>query len=293
MIAVAIAGSALAVYYVWQDQPAQIFAKPAQVHAAPTVFGPGVLSAPLIGDAVSNLPNNNGLLPPGGLAATENGELVVNLALLDVIDFFFLEQASGDRANALKLYLQSKLPSPAYHEAEQIVGRYQMYMKEYDSLLAAQNFGTAITPPDIGRIAIWSEQRHRLRQHILGEKLVQAWYQNDDAQLQQVLDELQQRNSSAIPRWNNAADEAHHNAYMQDVLAKATRDFSALSDQRQQWSIPYAAFAEAANRAKREAQADPSRREFQIQKLLKQYFHTETERELARDRWESVRAHSS
>ncbi len=310
MIAAAITGSALIALYAWQDQPAQNSAAPALVRAASPVFGPGALPAPGISDAISTFPNNNGLSPPGGLAVTENGELVVNIALLDVIDFFLLEQSDGDRASTLKLYLKSKLPDPAYHEAEQIVDHYQTYMKEYDSLLAVQNFGaqrTATIRSDISRIATWSEQRNRLRQSILGENLVQAWYQNDDAQLQQVLGELQQHNDAAVslqgqapssinatplptivPRWSNAGDEAHHNAYMQDVLAKATRSFSASAEERRQWSIPYTAFVDAANRVDREAQVDRSKRNFQIQKLLNQYFHTEAEKELAHDRWEGM-----
>ncbi|TKC86067.1 hypothetical protein FAZ69_22165 [Trinickia terrae] len=183
------------------------------------------------------------------MAVTENHELIVNSALLDLINFFLLGQQDGDRADQLKAYLKANLPSPANSEAVRIVGRYQAYMKAHDDLLAAQNLGDATdaSTVDIDRIAIWRQQRDRLRQSMLGAQVVQAWYQNDDAQLDQVIGEWRQRaeddqasSSSApesrypVPHWLDKRDEEHHRRYMLEVLEKAVTSYDRLGREGRQ-----------------------------------------------------------
>lgn len=309
VIAATAVGAALIAFYFGQDEPSQDSVVWAPVPTANAVFGPGAWTETAAEASISNQEESNPAAP-GGLAATENQELIVNSALLDVINFFLLERSDGNRANALKSYLKSNLPDPAYREAEQIVGHYQAYMTEHDNLLAAQNLGAqnaAMSSLDLSRIATWCEQRDRLRKNLLGDKVTEAWYQNDDAQLKQVVDELRQHRDGAsqeqgqdsssqyarpmppiAPRWSNVADEVHHNLYMREVLAKATTSFEALAGARREWSIPYAAFVEAASQVNRDSNQGPFERNLQIQELLKKFFRSESDRQLARNRWESV-----
>jgi lipase chaperone LimK len=245
---------------------------------------------------------------PGDLAATEDGKLIINSSLLEVIDYFLLEQPEANRASALTSHLQSKLPAPAFQEAVKLVGQYQAYMAAHDNLLATQSLGVPGWPvqsPDLNRIANWCEQRDRLRRRMLGDQVTQAWYQNEDAQLKQVLDELQQaragtsdaQDQAAPPeagprppiaaRWTSIADEVQHNPHMQDVLGRATASFSTLGKQRRQWAVAYAAFAEAARQVNQNAALDSFEKNLQMQELLNRFFHTEPERQFARHRWES------
>ncbi|MGF6264717.1 hypothetical protein OKW49_005645 [Paraburkholderia youngii] len=179
-----------------------------------------------------------------GLIVAENHELIVNAALLDLINSFLLRKTDDDRADQLRIYLKSELPSPAYGEAERIVERYQAYMRAHDELLAAQHLAgaTDASAVDIERVAVWCQQRDRLRRSILGDTVVQAWYQNDDAQLDQVLQEWRQRAEDdqapelsaqqpryPVPHWRNKSDEERHRQYMLRVLDHAMTSFEALS----------------------------------------------------------------
>ncbi|NVH78111.1 hypothetical protein FSB08_38040 [Paraburkholderia sp. JPY432] len=175
-----------------------------------------------------------------GLAVAENHELIVNAALLDLINSFLLRKTDDDRADQLRTYLKSELPSPAYGEAERIVERYQAYMRAHDELLAAQHLAgaTDASALDIELVAVWCQQRDRLRRSILGDTVVQAWYQNDDAQLDQVLQEWRQRVEDdqapelsaqqpryPVPHWRNKSDEERHRQYMLRVLDHAMTSF--------------------------------------------------------------------
>lgn len=185
----------------WPDEPTPIV----RAQGGPTtntVFGPGRwVEPPAEASTVRSVENNRARVP-GEIFATEDRELIVNTGLLEVINFYLLEQPGDNQTNALSAYLKRELPAPACDEALQIAARYQTYMKEHDRLLAAQNFGvlgTDLLSLDIGRVRTWAQQRQRLRQRILGDKVEQAWYQNDDAQLQQVLDELQRLKDEENP----------------------------------------------------------------------------------------------
>ncbi|CAJ0802589.1 hypothetical protein LMG19083_03749 [Ralstonia psammae] len=164
------------------------------------------------------------------LTITAQQTLVVDTALLNVFNTFLLKPGD-DRAERLKAYLKSRLPATAWAEAVQLAERYQTYMQAHDDLLAAQHLNRDMqaSTVDIERIAIWREQRDRVRQRLLGERVVQAWYQNDDAQLDQVVQEWRQRVADAqgvalqgerypVPHWSNPAEEEKHRQYMVGVL---------------------------------------------------------------------------
>jgi len=307
-------GAVLVTIYFSQSDAPEYAAAPAPSAAA--AFGPGLWTGATAGGLHAGRADADGAegaeiahaAVPGELAATEDGKLIINASLLETIDYFLLEQPDADRANALTSHLQSKLPAPAFQEAVKLVGQYQAYMVAHDNLLATQSLGVSAgstQSPDLNRIANWCEQRDRLRRRMLGDQVTEAWYQNEDAQLKQVLDELQQAragtgeaNDQAAPpdagprppiaaHWSSVADEVQHNPYMQDVLARATASFGTLGTQRRQWAIPYAAFAEAARQVYQNSALDSFEKNLEMQELLNRFFHTEPERQFARHRWES------
>lgn len=194
----------------------------------------------------SSAPQNRPITmsPRGGdapaLTTTEQQRLVVDAALLHVFNTFLLKP-DDDRVEQLKAYLKSKLPPAALAETMQLADRYQAYMQAHDALLAAQhlNGNMQAATVDIDRIAIWREQRDRLRQRLLGDRVAQAWYQNDDAQLDQVLQEWRQRVADAqgvnlqgerypVPHWRDPAQEERHREYMVGVLRGVVRAYGVM-----------------------------------------------------------------
>ena len=200
---------------------------------------PRTSSAVVIPPAPRTTPITTSAAEGNGPALTITGQqtLVVDTALLNVFNTFLLKP-DGDRAEQLAVYLKSKLPPTALAEALQLAERYQAYVQAHDELLAAQhlNGNIQVATVDIDRIAIWREQRDRLRQRVLGDRVVQAWYQNDDAQLDQVLQEWQQRVADAqganlqgerypVPHWSDPAQEEKHREYMLGVLRGVVRGY--------------------------------------------------------------------
>ncbi|MEM5316959.1 hypothetical protein [Paraburkholderia sp. JHI869] len=235
IMAVAVVCVTAGVLRILQSDPEPAVASSAsEARPAAAAFGPAGSSgsAPRVGRADPRL------------AVTENHELIVNAALLDLLNSYLLEK-TDDRAEQLRAYLKSELPSPAYGEAVRIVEHYQAYMKAHDEFLAAQHLAAGATDAsavDIERVAVWSQQRDRLRRSFLGDAVVQAWYQNDDAQLDQVLQEWRQRAEDdrapvlsaqqpryPVPHWRNENDEERHRQYMLRVLDHAMTSFETLS----------------------------------------------------------------
>ena len=179
------------------------------------------------------------------LGVDDNQQLLVNHALLEVINHYLVEQTGDHDEDDLKDYLKGKLPQAAYAQAVQIIDRYQTYMRQHDELLAVQNLQKidtntnpqALTAADIQRIAEWIVQRNRLRQNQLAANVTQAWYQNEDASLKQALDELLKRSNDAssqpatsaqVPHWSNRSEEEQHVQYLLGLLRNATTSFSQL-----------------------------------------------------------------
>jgi len=214
--------------------------------ASATVVAPHAprVAATLATHASEPIPASRSASNDPGIAVTEQQTLVVDAALLNVFNSFLLKPDDG-RAGQLMVYLKSKLSPPAYAEAAQLAERYQAYMQAHDELLAAQHLHRAMQASivDIERVAIWREQRDRLRQRLLGDRVVQVWYQNDDAQLDQVLQEWRQRVEDArqasaqsappqaerypVPHWRDPAEEARHREYMVGVLREVVTGYAA------------------------------------------------------------------
>lgn len=242
-IAAAGALLALAAFYCQPDAPAPAALTrqaPAQAAFAP---GPGVLTDAAMAEPMDDIGSH------GALEVTPDQRLLPNAALRDVLDYFLLARADAAAKLALHDYLRRKIAPGAVADAMRIADTYLAYMKEHDALLAAHNLrlqGANVTRSDLARLAIWRTQRERLRQRSLGQQLVQAWYQDDDLQTLQAIDELQRTGEDPaiaqtqqagmgnatpfrpVPRWNNPADEERHHSYLLDVITRAITSFDAL-----------------------------------------------------------------
>lgn len=241
IVAAAALGLSLGLAYIRHAEP-----EPAAVHQ-PRFAGPSASAFQTVDATDAASPDEP---TDARLALTENRELVVNSELRELIDSFLLEKPDDDRADQLKAYLKSRLPLPAYGEAMRILERYQAYMKAHDELLLAQRLNLSIgSDVDIERIEVWCQQREHLRQRMLGAPLARAWYQNDDAQLDQAIAEWRQRVEDAqspmssasaprypVPHWRNKTDEDRHRRYLLGVLERAVTSYETLRRERTQHS---------------------------------------------------------
>lgn len=214
-IALALGVLGLAACYAWPpDQPA-----PAPSAAAGGVQARAPVHAPARLAFFSEVAGSDAE-PATAIALTDAQELIVDSSLLDVFNFYLLKGAGQQE---LKRYLQRRLPASASAEALRIAASYQAYMSQHDRLLAAQNFSGPVDPH---RLDAWIQQRERLRRDVLGERVAQAWFQNEDAYLLQAMDE-QRSAPDAAPAPPPDSDLARHRQHMKQVLAGATQAYAA------------------------------------------------------------------
>jgi lipase chaperone LimK len=261
-----------------------------------TVFGPGAWVQPSSG---ATLVTNTSSGPASAPSVDADGNLLVDTVLRDAIEFFLLEQTGDDGMTALRSYMASRLPPAASKEAVRIAEQYGVYMQRHDRQIASQNFSND-APPDTSRIATWLQQRTRLRHEVLGEAVTQAWYQNEDAQLQQALGEFKQRGAedlpyaalaptedgvAAVPHWRNPADALQHEQYIIGLLRDATDSFAARALERRQFADRYNAYADNVEQIAANLGPDSTERATRIGALREKYFLTETEKQQAQARW--------
>ncbi|HEY8025967.1 MAG TPA: hypothetical protein VIF60_15480 [Burkholderiaceae bacterium] len=197
------------------------------VRTVAPLFGPGTLThfddAESLNMAGEKLPAYIGEVS----FSDENRELVVNIDLLKVLEFYLLGEQDRNRASdlgSLRIFLTDRLTAASVEKALRIATDYRSYVTQYNALLAAQNFDRrshAMATPDVARIKAWMQLRKRLRQNMLGDEVTNAWYENGDAQLNHVLDELQEAGNT------DSFDDANRR-YMSRVLERATTGFADL-----------------------------------------------------------------
>ena len=302
-----IAMAAIGFFTQGTQEPAR---KSNEAATATTVFGPGAWVEPSRTSTEASNDSGPALAP----AIDANGNLVVDTVLRDAIEFFLLEQTNGDAMTALRGYMASHLPPAASKDAVQIAEQYGIYMQRHDSQIAAQNFstgtgtGTGTTlVPDTNRIATWLQQRTRLRHEVLGDAVTQAWYQNEDAQLQQALGELRQRAAAniqyveqpqdpvasasvddgvpVVPHWRNPGDARQHEQYLVRLLRQATQNFEARAIERRQFADRYNAYASKVTQIAANLGPDSAERAALTSALREKFFLDNTEKQLAQERW--------
>jgi hypothetical protein len=189
--------------------------------------------------------------------ATADGKLIVDQTLHQAIDFYLLGGLPGDRAmhaKQLRAYLNRTLPAAASREASQVVDRYLLYMNLHDDLLTRQALPQWVdlpTPAEAERISNWVGQRTRLRQTILGQEVVQAWYAEEEAAIQAGLAEFDTRGSLAVmvpsdgrpveneanmnraARMLEAGREARREQFLRQLTEEASKSYVVVEHERQ------------------------------------------------------------
>lgn len=267
-------------------------------------FGPGLWTEPGPGASAAAESAALDTVAPGGLATTAEQHLTVNKALHDVIDYFLLGGHPGERAEhvaSLLAHLKKNLPGAAYAESVHIVQNYLAYLDAHDRLLERESApaitaDSKVSPPDVDRIASWVARRARLRQDLLGIKVAQIWFGEDETGTQQDLANMRQRGERRSPtitaesnvlqkagdtllmmRAQGVSQEAQREHIASQFGPQAAERFDAMEREEQAWQARYANYRRAVEQILRQTGMDPTQRKRQIDVLQTQTFLTEPE----------------
>lgn len=244
------------------------------------------------------------LVPPGGLEVDAGGQLVANHALRMVMDFFLARGEGADlatRAGQLRLHLGRQLSGTAWAQGQALADQYLNYVRAHDDLLARQRFapraGAAPGIQELERLAVWQEQRARLRQSWFAPALLQSWFGDEDGQLAQALAELRERASAMAVggaegepeadsntwrerRLHGATQEAARAGEIEELLAGATTSYEAAAAAERQWRAHYGRYRDAMAQVGAGIQGEARRH--QADALQASIFTSEAERIRAR-----------
>lgn len=240
---------------------------------------------------------------PSSLSTDAAGNLIVDFPLRMLFEFFLVRGEGADldaRATQLRAHLDRQVSSTANAQAKTLAGRYVAYVRAYDELLAAQRIalqaGVAPTPQQVEQLAVWQQQRARLRLSTFGPVMAGLWFGDDDADLAQAVTELRERtniaantsgadgndaesDSNTLRRLHAATRDARSidNA---ELLARATQSYEAAAGEEREWRAHYLRYrADAARLA--EAPGSEARKR-QLELLQAHIFPSERERIRAR-----------
>lgn len=267
-------------------------------------FGPGLWTEPGPGASAAAESAALDTVAPGGLATTAEQHLTVNKALHDVIDYFLLGGHPGERAQHvanLLAHLKQNLPGAAYAESVHIVQNYLAYLDAHDRLLERESApaitaDSKVSPLDVDRIASWVARRARLRQDLLGIKVAQIWFGEEETGTQQDLTKLRQRGEGGSPaitaesdvlqkagdtllmmRAKGISQQAQREHIASQFGPQAAGRFDAMEHEEQAWQARYANYRRAVEQILRQTGTDPTQRNRQIEVLQTQTFLTEPE----------------
>lgn len=297
--AAALAGVALVCYWPSGDGPST----PAPQTAAPAWngnIGPGTMDGGL---RQSLELSNDDQQAPSSLATDAAGNLVVDLPLRMLFEFFLVrgEGASLDaRADQLRAHLDRQVSGTPNTQARSLADRYVAYVRAYDELLARQRIalqaGVAPTQQQVEQLAVWQQQRARLRQSTFGPVLADLWFGADDAELAQAVAELRAHTDAAPAADGNEAEpdsntlrerrlhgatrEAARASDNAELLASVTLSYEAAAAEERDWRAHYLRYRSDAGRLVAAPGSDARRQ--QLEALQAQIFPTERERIRAR-----------
>lgn len=281
--ALVVGACALYVYFNAGDSAPEQKTNAASSH---DVFGPGALGNSDTGESLNKQPEVAAqplIAPPEGLIATPEGQLQLNSSLLNVFDFFLLQQPGNNQAAALRAHLKAKLPAQAAAQAQEIADHYQAYMQAHDAMLSSQNLGAG----DAERIANWRAQRDRLRLGMLGENVVQAWYPDEDSRFAQAIEKLRERGPNATQTvatgGRNLTEQEQDDNQMLDTIADETKTYSARRQEELNWNVHFQTYVAAATKIKQQPGLSFVDKENQLRAELVQLFPSERQRQRARD----------
>jgi len=300
--AAALAGVALVWYWPSGDQP------PAE---APVSAASG--AAALLDGMLKSTPHDNGLRQsmelspddaqaPEGLSVDAAGQLRPDRPLRMVFEFFLVRGEGADldaRAAQLRGHLERQVRGPALEQVKVLAGQYVAYVRAYDDLLARQNIqlqpGALPSAQQLEQLAVWQQQRVRLRRSSFAPALADLWFADDDAALANAITDLRERgeasanatasdqepdsNTLRARRLHNPAQDDARNAELADLFAQATITYQDAATGERQWRERFLNYRNAAARLQG---TDPAQRQRQLDALQQQIFPTERERIRAR-----------
>jgi len=303
--AAALAGVALVWYWPSSDKP------PAE---APASAASG--AAALLDGMLKSAPRDNGLRQsmelspddaqaPEGLSVDAAGQLQPDRPLRMVFEFFLVRGEGADldaRAAQLRGHLERQVRGPALEQAKALASQYVAYVRAYDDLLARQSImlppGALPSAQQLEQLAVWQQQRVRLRRSSFAPALADLWFAADDAALANAIAELRERgeastsaaasaladqepdsNTLRARRLHNPAQDQARDAELADLFTEATTTYQNAAIGERQWRERFLNYRTAAARLQ---VSDPVQRQRQLDALQQQIFPTERERIRAR-----------
>jgi hypothetical protein len=206
VIGVTVLLTLLAIYVMQPEpEPPATPSTAAKENKTPPRFGPGVLPESTLEPTIPGDAAADPEAPPG-LAVTADQRLLINKEMRDVFDYFLMAGRVPDRSTRmarLHAHMKAKLPPDAYSEAAQIASNYLAYLSAFEKLMADElnrprsDPGSPMANPDDSeRISARIVQISQLRQSMLGTRIAQLWYAEEEAGTQQSLAEMRQLNAN-------------------------------------------------------------------------------------------------
>lgn len=175
-----------------------------------SAFGPGLLPTAKAESAPQNGATAIDPWVPSGMEVTSDNHLVINKEMRSVFDYFLQPTIPGDRSERMKklqAYLKNTLPPIAYEESTPIVLSYAKYLDALDARNATdkgqeQNASLPTSYSEIEQMKTKMAEIDRLRQTILGIRLADLWFANEEAGMRQFLERRGQPPRIVIPDSN-------------------------------------------------------------------------------------------
>jgi lipase chaperone LimK len=299
--AAALAGVALVWYWPSGDQPA----------VTPTNTASG--AAALLDGMLKSAPHDSGArqsmelspddaLAPEGLSVDASGQLRPDRPLRMVFEFFLVRGEGLDldaRAAQLRGHLERQVRGPALEQAKTLAGQYLAYVRAYDEQLSSQHIalqpGALPSMQQLEQLAIWQQQRLRLRHSSFTTALADLWFADDDAALANAIADLRERgeasanatapdqepdsNTLRARRLHNPAQDAARDTELAELFTQATTTYQDAAAGERQWRERFLTYRNAAARLQA---PDAAQRQQQLSALQQQIFPTERERIRAR-----------
>jgi hypothetical protein len=195
--ATAIAIAVRAVVY-WQRPETVQEVAPAPAAQWDGAIGPGMLSGPLRDMPASALEAQS--MRDTKIAVDAAGHLVPDRALRSLMDGFLVNGKQSERQAMeaqLRAFLRDRLSQPAAGEADRLVTDYLAYMNVEQQVLSRERFTqpdpSGLTDDQIQHLLAWQKRRAELRQRMLGTAAASAWFDAEDGDCANALNDWQKQ----------------------------------------------------------------------------------------------------
>jgi lipase chaperone LimK len=165
-------------------------------------IGPGMLSGPLRDMPASALEAQT--MRDTKIAVDAAGHLVPDRALRSLMDEFLVNGKQSERQAMeaqLRVFLRGRLSQPAAGEADRLVTDYLAYMNMEQQMLSRERFTqpdpSGLTDDQIKHLLAWQQQRAGLRQRMLGTAAASAWFDAEDGDCANALNDWQKQMAPA------------------------------------------------------------------------------------------------